>query len=90
MTSLTRDEDLRNKYKTLLMMLSADFGEFGARTDIFRIFESMSYGQQNLVFSDETVMFKDISTVAGGKRDTYYTWAGWSTEHVKSKFKLVA
>jgi len=76
MTSLTRDEELRNNYKTLLLMLSADFGEEGAHTDIFRIFESISFGGQNLVFSDETVMFKDISTVAGGTRDTYYTWAG--------------
>jgi len=77
MTSLTRDEELRNKYKTLLMMLSLDFGEEGSATDIFRIFESGSYGgKQNLLFSDEAVMFKDISTVAGGTRDTYYTWAG--------------
>lgn len=76
MTSLTRDEELRDQYKTLLMMLSSDFGEFGSATDIFRIFESVPYGQQNLLFSDETVMFKDITTVAGGTRDTYYTWAG--------------
>jgi len=77
MTSLTRDEELRERYKTLLMMLSSDFGEEGSATDIFRIFESGAYGgRQNLLFSDETVMFKDISTVAGGTRDTYYTWAG--------------
>lgn len=76
MTSLARDEALRDDYKTLMMMLSADFGEEGAHTDIFRVFESVSFGGQNLVFSDETVMFKDIATVAGGTRDTYYTWAG--------------
>lgn len=76
MTSLVRDTNLRSKYKTLLMMLSADFGENGASTDLFRMFESLKYGRQNLMFSDETVMFKDISQVAGGSRDTYYTWAG--------------
>jgi len=80
MTSLTRDEVLREKYKTLLMMLSSDFGEEGTHTDIFRIFESVPYGKQNLLFSDESVMFKDISTVAGGQRDTYYTWAGQQTD----------
>jgi len=79
MTSLTRDEELRQQYKTLLLMLSSDFGEEGTATDIFRIFESVQYGKQNLVFSDETVMFKDISTVAGGTKDTYYTWAGAET-----------
>ena len=79
MTSLTRDEELRQQYKTLLLMLSSDFGEEGTATDIFRIFESVQYGKQNLVFSDETVMFKDISTVAGGTKDTYYTWAGTET-----------
>jgi len=57
-------------------MLSLDFGHEGTHTDMFNLFESISYGQQNLLFSDETVMFKDISTVAGGTKDTYYTWAG--------------
>ena len=76
MTSLTRDEELRSDYKTLLMMMSLDFGDNGTHTDMFHLFESVSFGGQNLVFSDETVMFKDIATVAGGTRDTYYTWAG--------------
>ena len=76
MTSLTREEELRNNYKTLLMMMSADFGVEGSATDIFRLYESVSFGGRNLIFSDETIMFKDISTVAGGMRDTYYTWAG--------------
>lgn len=76
MTSLARDEEMRNKYKTLLLMLSSDFGRNGTATDIFRVFDSVEYGGQNLIFSDETVMFKDINTVAGGTRNTYYTWAG--------------
>jgi len=76
MTSLVRDPALRSQYKTLLLMLSTDFGENGASTDLFQMFESLKYGRQNLMFSDETVMFKDVSQVAGGTRDTYYTWAG--------------
>ena len=76
MTSLTRDEELREKYRTLLMMLSADFSDVGSSQDIFRLSESLSFGHQNLLFSDETVMFKDINSVAGGTRNTYYTWAG--------------
>jgi len=76
MTSLTRDAELRGQYKTLLMMLSSDFGKEGSATDIMHMFESISFGQQNLLFSDETVLFKDINTVAGGTRNTYYTWAG--------------
>jgi len=83
MTSLARDEELRNKYKTLLMMLSSDFGEEGTSTDIMHVFESISFGQQNLLFSDETVMFKDINTVAGGTRNTYYTWAGRWTKAIR-------
>ena len=76
MTSLRRDEELREKYKTLLLMLSLDFGDEGNSNDLFHLFDSVSFGKQNLIFSDETVMLKDISTVAGGTRDTYYTWAG--------------
>jgi len=84
MTSLRRDEQLRADYKTLLMMLSADFGDNGTHRDIFHVFESVAFGGQNLVFSDETVMFKDIATVAGGTRDTYYTWAGQSRTWFRS------
>lgn len=78
MTSLARDEELRNKYKTLLLMMSSDFGDDGTATstDIFQLFESVPFGGQNLLFSEETVMFKDINTVAGGTRNSYYTWAG--------------
>jgi melanoma-associated antigen p97 len=76
MTSLTRDPTLRDSYKTLLMMLSIDFGDAGASTDLFQMFDSLPFGQPNLMFSDETLMFKDINQVAGGSRNSYYTWAG--------------
>jgi len=76
MTSLVRSPTLRSQYKTLLLMLSADFGQNGVSNDLFRLFDSMSYGRQNLMFTDETVMLKDTSKVEGGKRDSYYSWAG--------------
>ena len=76
MTSLVRSPELRAAYKTLLLMLSADFGVNGASNDLFNIFNSISYGRQNLMFTDETVMLKDTTKVAGGTRDSYYAWAG--------------
>jgi len=57
-------------------MLSTDFGANGVSNDLFKLFDSISYGRQNLMFTDETVMLKDTSTVAGGTRDSYYAWAG--------------
>jgi hypothetical protein len=76
MTSMVRSPELRASYKTLLLMLSADFGQDGLSNDLFQLFESISYGRQNLLFTDETVMLKDTSKVAGGSRDSYYAWAG--------------
>jgi Transferrin len=84
MTSMVRRPELRAAYKTLLLMLSIDFGQGGVSTDLFQLFDSTSYGRQNLMFTDETVMLKDTSKVAGGTRDSYYAWAGESVISLSS------
>lgn len=76
MTSAALDADIRSDYKLLLQLMSWDFGANGANTDIFKLFESLNYGRQNLMFTDETQQLKDVASVAGGTRTNYYTWAG--------------
>jgi len=76
MTSAVRDQDLRRDYSMLLMLLSMDFGKNGPSYNLFQIFESSLYERENVMFTDETKQLKLVSTVAGGTRDTYYTWAG--------------
>ncbi|ESO04012.1 hypothetical protein HELRODRAFT_99809 [Helobdella robusta] len=75
MTSTIRLPKLRDDYKDLLTLLSLDFGVDGLNKDLFELFTSVKYGKQNLMFSDETVMLKDVADVAGGSRNSYYTWA---------------
>jgi len=76
MTSAVRDQDLRKDYSSLLTLLSLDFGKNGPSYDLFQIFESSLYERENVMFTDETKALKVVSAIAGGTRDTYYTWAG--------------
>lgn len=76
MTSAVLDAGIRSDYKLLLQLMSYDFGAAGANNDLFKLFESIKYGKQNLMFTDETRQLKDVATVAGGTRTNYYTWAG--------------
>lgn len=76
MTSAIRDMNVRDEYKALLKLLSYDFGSGGASEDLFKMFDSVPYGQLNLMFTDETKVLKDVSEVGDGSRDTYYGWVG--------------
>lgn len=76
MTSAMVDADSRNDLTSLLLLISMDFGATGTNNDLFKVFESINYGKQNLLFTDETQQLKDVNTVAGGTRDTYYSWVG--------------
>jgi melanoma-associated antigen p97 len=76
MTSAVRDMQVRSDYSNLLKLLSMDFGVGGPSHHLFQIFESLKYQRENVMFTDETKQLKLVSTIAGGSRDTYYTWAG--------------
>lgn len=80
MTSAVRDPSTLADYKSLLHLLSLEFGDSGTSKDLFDLFESISFGKQNLLFTDETKELKEVSQVAG--RDTYYTWAGELLSHI--------
>jgi len=76
MTSAIRDAVVRTEYINLIRLLSYDFGAAGAHTDLFRMFESMSYGRANLMFTDETKELVNVAEVGDGSRNTYYGWVG--------------
>lgn len=81
MTSAVLDSGMRSDYKMLLQLLSMDFGVNGFSNNLFRLFESVSFGKQNLMFTDDTQQLKDVASVAGGTRTNYYTWAGKKKNH---------
>ena len=61
----------RKDYKELLELLSYDFGAAGQSKDIFQLFSSARYSNNDLMFSDETKQLVDV-----GDRDNYFTWVG--------------
>jgi len=61
----------RTDYKQLLELLSYDFGVGGQSTDIFELFSSSKYNDNDLMFSDETKQLVDV-----GERNNYFTWVG--------------
>ena len=81
MTSAIRDAVVRTEYINLIRLLSYDFGAAGAHTDLFRMFESMSYGRANLMFTDETKELVNVAEVGDGSRNTYYGWVGQYQSH---------
>ena len=79
MTSAIRDLEIRNEYKKLLLLLSADFGTDGLNYQLFQLFESHKWGsgnKANLMFTDQTLALQDV-----GEADTYYRWAGGCLYH---------
>ncbi|KAK2174910.1 hypothetical protein NP493_768g01007 [Ridgeia piscesae] len=70
-TSEVRVMSFRTDYKQLLELLSYDFGVGGQSTDIFELFSSSKYNDNDLMFSDETKQLVDV-----GERNNYFTWVG--------------
>jgi len=76
MTSAIHDYPLREDYKDLIMLIAHDFAEGGAFTHKFNLTDSVRFGMNDLLFTDETKAFVDVETVDGGSRNTYHTWVG--------------